>query len=98
MPCHTITPPADLIVVARIRTLLVRAAPALPVPTTTQWLAHALARVDGGPYVDPRRLGPALRACGFHPSFRRERRRRRWMWYPPPARPRLGRPPATAEF
>src|SRR5215213_3363249 len=79
--------PPDPVLISRLRNLVIRAGSALPVPTTTLWVGRALARVDGGPIADPRQLGPALRACGFHRSFRREGARRTWGGYPPAVRP-----------
>jgi hypothetical protein len=83
----------DPIILSRVCYLLSHAVPALPAPTTAAWIGRVLALVDGGPIIDPPRLGPALRACGFHHSFRRQGRGRAWVWYPPPRRPTRGRRP-----
>jgi hypothetical protein len=91
MALKTSTNSADLLIFSRVCRLVLYAGSALAVPTSASWLATALSRVDGGPLVDPRRLGPALRACGFHRSFRRYGSRRMWVWYPPGLRPARGR-------
>src|SRR5215207_9014114 len=84
--------------ISRDRNLVTGAGSALPVPTTTLWLGRALARVDGGPVANPRQLGPALRACRFHHSFRRDGARRVWVWYPPAVRPVRGRKRAVRKM
>jgi hypothetical protein len=87
--------PPDPIVLRRLRRLLDAVKPLLGAEITAAWLARALVRVDGGPLLDPPRLGPALRGLGFRPIRRRRGTRRPTTWLAPGAAAlRVGRPRA----
>jgi hypothetical protein len=87
------THPPDPITLCRVSHLLAAVRPLLGEEITTAWLARTLVRFDGGPMLDPPRLGPALRTLGFRPMRRRRGSRRRSTWLVPgTSTPRVGRP------
>jgi hypothetical protein len=95
--CLNGTRETDPVILARIQRFLLGAHSLLPAEITTEWLAWAVVRFDGGPPVDAPRLGPALRQLGFSSVRRRLDARRLRVWLAPAAvRPRVGRPRATA--
>jgi hypothetical protein len=94
-PDHT---RADPVILGRLRHLLAAINPILVDAFSADWLAQAMSRVDGGPLLDPPRLGPCLRQLGFVPLRRRRGNRRVTVWLAPGAtRPRRGRPPSRLD-
>jgi hypothetical protein len=90
-------PPADPVTLGRLRHLLAVVGPAIGNEFSANWLAHAMSRFDGGPVLDPPRLGPCLRQFGFVPLRSRRGGRRISVWLLPGVpRPRRGRPPTMA--
>jgi hypothetical protein len=88
---------SDPVTVVRIQKFLLGAHSLLPAEITTEWLARAVVRFDGGPPLDAPRLGPALRQLAFSSVRRRLGARRLRVWLAPAAaRPRVGRPRAAA--
>ena len=84
---------ADPVILWRLCQLLAAIKPTLVEPFSATWLAQAMSRVDGGPVLDPPRLGPSLRQLGFAPVRRRCGARRVTLWLSPgAARPLPGRP------
>ena len=84
---------ADPVILGRLRHLLAVIGPTIGNEFSADWLAQAMSRVDGGPVLDPPRLGPSLRKLDFVPVRRRRGDRRVTVWLAPgAARPRRGRP------
>ena len=90
--------PADPVVLERLGRLLAAVGPTIGTEFSADWLARAVSRFDGGPALDPPRLGPSLRQLGFVPLRRRRGNGRVSVWlFPGTARPRRGRPSHPAE-
>jgi hypothetical protein len=93
----------DPITIRRVSHLLAAVRPLLGEEITTAWLARTLVRFDGGPLLDPPRLGPTLRTLGFRPVRRRHGSRRLNIWLVPGAlasrrgRPRKSRRPTNSK-
>jgi hypothetical protein len=95
--CFNGTRETDPVILARIQKFLVGAHSLLPAEITTDWLARAVMRFDGGPPLDAPRLGPSLRKLGFSPVRLRRGAQRSRVWLAPAAaRPRVGRPRSAA--
>jgi hypothetical protein len=87
----------DPVTLSRVCKFLAAVRSLLGAEITTAWLARALVRVDGGPMLDPPRLGPALRTLGFQSVRRRHGTHRVNKWLAPGAPPpHAGRPRVQA--
>jgi hypothetical protein len=95
MPAPPASAPApDPLTLYRLRSLWEATHAQVTREVTTAWVSTMLVRIDGGPPIGDRLLGPALRALGYSPVRRRQGERRVNAWLVPGAPPaRVGRAP-----